>query len=138
MYAPFKMIEFLMTLLLPTNTFLNRTEFSTCELMIVPEPTRQFLTDEPALNFAGGWKAWGNRLGSYPTNTDPKDNFIPVRRMFDYVGNTFTIRSTEMLLCFELRNLYDERYIYALRYSGSEINYSTRCEICDQSGEHFL
>ena len=44
-----------------------------------------------ALNFAGGWKAWGNRLGSYPTNTDPKDNFIPVRRMFDYVGNTFIL-----------------------------------------------
>ncbi len=44
-----------------------------------------------ALNFAGGWKAWGNRLGSYPSNTDPKDNFIPVRRMFDYVGNVFIL-----------------------------------------------
>ena len=44
-----------------------------------------------ALNFAGGWKAWGNRLGSYPTNTDPKDNFIPVRRMFDFIGNTFIL-----------------------------------------------
>lgn len=44
-----------------------------------------------ALNFAGGWKAWGNRTGVYPANTDPKDNFIPVRRMFDFIGNTFIL-----------------------------------------------
>lgn len=42
-----------------------------------------------ALNFMSGWVAWGNRTGAYPTNTDPKDCFIPVRRMFDFVGNTF-------------------------------------------------
>lgn len=41
-----------------------------------------------ALNFIGGWKAWGNRLGAYPANTDPKDSFIAVRRMFNWVGNT--------------------------------------------------
>ena len=42
-----------------------------------------------ALNFMGGWKAWGNRTGCYPTNTDPKDAFIPERRMFDWIGNEF-------------------------------------------------
>lgn len=42
-----------------------------------------------ALNFSSGWVAWGNRTAAYPANTDPKDNFIPVRRMFDFVGNTF-------------------------------------------------
>ncbi|MBQ9628372.1 MAG: phage tail sheath family protein [Synergistaceae bacterium] len=41
------------------------------------------------LNFMSGWAAWGNRTGCYPGNTDPKDAFIPVRRMFDYVGNLF-------------------------------------------------
>lgn len=41
------------------------------------------------LNFMSGWVAWGNRTGCYPSNTDPKDNFIPVRRMFDYIGNVF-------------------------------------------------
>lgn len=41
-----------------------------------------------AFNFIGGWKAWGNRTGCYPSNTDPKDAFIPVRRMFDWIGNT--------------------------------------------------
>jgi hypothetical protein len=41
-----------------------------------------------ALNFVGGWKAWGNRTGAYPANTDPKDSFIPVRRMLDWISNT--------------------------------------------------
>jgi phage tail sheath protein FI len=43
-----------------------------------------------ALNFSGGWKAWGNRTGIYPGTTDPKDAFIPVRRMMDWIGNTLT------------------------------------------------
>jgi len=41
-----------------------------------------------ALNFSGGWKAWGNRTAIYPASTDVKDAFIPVRRMFNWVGNT--------------------------------------------------
>lgn len=42
-----------------------------------------------ALNFTGGWRAWGNRTACYPGNTDVKDSFISVRRMFSWVGNTF-------------------------------------------------
>ena len=42
------------------------------------------------LNFIGGWKAWGNRTSCYPANTDPKDAFIPVKRMFQYIANTVT------------------------------------------------
>lgn len=41
-----------------------------------------------ALNFVGGWKCWGNRTSAYPSNTDPKDSFIPVRRMMNWVANT--------------------------------------------------
>ena len=41
-----------------------------------------------ALNFMGGWKAWGNRTTCYPSNTDVKDAFIPIRRMFNWVNNT--------------------------------------------------
>jgi hypothetical protein len=41
-----------------------------------------------ALNFIGGWRVWGNRTGCYPGNTDPKDAFIPIRRMFDWINNT--------------------------------------------------
>lgn len=41
-----------------------------------------------ALNFVGGWKAWGNRTGAYPGITDVKDAFYPIRRMFNWIGNT--------------------------------------------------
>ncbi|MDD3301061.1 MAG: phage tail sheath subtilisin-like domain-containing protein, partial [Bacteroidales bacterium] len=41
-----------------------------------------------ALNFMGGWKAWGNYTACYPGSTDVKDMFIPVSRMFDWVANT--------------------------------------------------
>lgn len=40
-----------------------------------------------ALNFAGGWKAWGNRTSCYPNNSDVKDNMIPIRFMFNWIGN---------------------------------------------------
>lgn len=44
-----------------------------------------------ALNFIGGWKAWGNRTGAYPAVTDPKDAFLPIRRMFNWIGNTLIL-----------------------------------------------
>ena len=37
------------------------------------------------LNFMGGLKIWGNRTGCFPSTTDPKDAFIPIRRMFNWV-----------------------------------------------------
>lgn len=43
------------------------------------------------LNFIGGWKAWGNRTAIYPAVTDPKDSFIPIRRMVDWLGNGFIL-----------------------------------------------
>ncbi|BCS94894.1 hypothetical protein DSLASN_05260 [Desulfoluna limicola] len=44
-----------------------------------------------ALNFIGGWKCWGNRTACYPANTDPKDAWISVSRMFAWVGNTLIL-----------------------------------------------
>jgi len=44
-----------------------------------------------ALNWIGGWRLWGNRTAAYPANTDPKDSFLAVRRMFDWHGNTFLL-----------------------------------------------
>lgn len=43
-----------------------------------------------ALNF-NGWRSWGNRTAIYPTSSDVKDAFIPIRRMFDWVMNTFVL-----------------------------------------------
>jgi len=42
-----------------------------------------------ALNFMSmGWTCRNNYTACYPSNTDVKDYFIPVSRMFDFVGNT--------------------------------------------------
>lgn len=41
-----------------------------------------------ALNFTGGFKAWGNYTACYPNNTDVKDYFINVNRMFGFVAKT--------------------------------------------------
>ncbi|MEH7122111.1 phage tail sheath family protein [Bacillus sp. JJ1773] len=41
----------------------------------------------------GGWRVWGNNTAAYDPEkgdyNDPKDRFIPVRRMFDWWGNSF-------------------------------------------------
>lgn len=50
-----------------------------------------------ALNFIGGWKAWGNRTGAYPGVTDPKDSFIPVRRMFNWIKNSMILTYWQQL-----------------------------------------
>jgi phage tail sheath protein FI len=44
-----------------------------------------------AINFGGSWKAWGNRTGAFPGTSDPKDAFIPGRRMFDWISNMIVL-----------------------------------------------
>ncbi len=44
-----------------------------------------------AINWINGFVAWGNRTGCYPSNTDVKDSFIPIRRMFDWIANTIVL-----------------------------------------------
>ena len=41
-----------------------------------------------ALSFMGEIQSWGSYTACYPSNNDPKDKFIPVSRMFDWVENT--------------------------------------------------
>ncbi|MBR3767528.1 MAG: phage tail protein [Clostridia bacterium] len=41
-----------------------------------------------ALNFVNGWCVWGNYTGCYPSNTDIKDHFLPIGRMFGWVANS--------------------------------------------------
>lgn len=42
-------------------------------------------------NTAAGWVEWGDNTAAYPGNTDVKDYMIPIRRMFNHVGNQFQI-----------------------------------------------
>ncbi|MBU5438291.1 phage tail protein [Tissierella sp. MSJ-40] len=41
-----------------------------------------------ALNFIGGFVLWGNETACFPANTDVKDYFICVSRMFNWVSNS--------------------------------------------------
>lgn len=43
-----------------------------------------------ALNFTG-WRSWGNRTAGYPGSTDPKDVFVPIRRMTLWLNNTLIL-----------------------------------------------
>ena len=61
------------------------------EVVLGPD-TGAYLNGEgviTCLNFIGGWKIWGNRTGCYPANTDPKDAFLSIRRMFNWHAQTF-------------------------------------------------
>lgn len=44
-----------------------------------------------AINWIGGWRLWGNNTSIYPAASDPKDRWIPVRRMTDWLGNTLVL-----------------------------------------------
>ncbi|MDR1471568.1 MAG: phage tail sheath family protein [Synergistaceae bacterium] len=44
-----------------------------------------------AVNWIGGWRVWGVQTAAYPANTDIKDCMIPVRRMFNWIGNTLIL-----------------------------------------------
>jgi hypothetical protein len=44
-----------------------------------------------AVNWIGGWKLWGNNTSIYPSSSDPKDRWICVRRMTDWLGNTIVL-----------------------------------------------
>ena len=44
-----------------------------------------------ALNFVGGFRAWGNYTAAYPDNQDPRSCWIPVARMFDWVSNSLIL-----------------------------------------------
>ncbi len=43
------------------------------------------------LNMVGGLMAWGNQTSAYPGVTDVKDSSIPIRRMFNWIGNTLVL-----------------------------------------------
>ena len=38
-----------------------------------------------------GWRLWGSYTGAYPTTTDVKDMWVPVRRMFNWHAQTFIL-----------------------------------------------
>ncbi len=84
-----------------------------------------------AVNFMdSGWVAKGNYTACFPANTDVKDQFIPVSRMFDFIGNTLirtfwskqdkpltpALRDNILQTCnIWLGGLYGSGYLYGAR-----------------------
>lgn len=44
------------------------------------------------LNWESGWVTWGTDMACYPSNTDPKDRFINVRRFYNWYAAKFILR----------------------------------------------
>lgn len=62
--------------------------------VVIDQPQANYLGENgiiTALNWTGGWRAWGNRTCIYPFSADPKDAWIPVRRMFNWVANSLIL-----------------------------------------------
>ena len=43
-------------------------------------------------NWESGWMLWGDETGCYPSNTDPKDRFINIRRFYNWWAVKFILR----------------------------------------------
>ena len=43
-------------------------------------------------NWESGWVLWGDETGCYPSNTDPKDRFINIRRFYNWWAVKFILR----------------------------------------------
>lgn len=87
-----------------------------------------------AVNFMdSGWVAKGNYTACFPGNTDVKDQFIPVSRMFDFIGNTL-IRTfwpkQDKPLTTPLRDsIIQTCNIWLGGLCGSGYLYGARCEL---------
>lgn len=62
-------------------------------LFLTREQVNDKFNAEGVLSFwhnDSGWVVWGNNTSAYPGSTDPKDRFIPIRRVFSYIRNDVT------------------------------------------------
>lgn len=87
-----------------------------------------------ALNFgSNGWVSWGAYTACYPANTDVKDYFISVSRMFDFVGNTliqtFWSKVDRPMTRILLDNVQDTVNAWLTGLTGANYILGGRCEI---------
>ena len=88
-----------------------------------------------ALRFMNGWVAWGDHTACYPSNTDIKDYYIPISRMFKWVGNslikTFWSKTDSPMNRRLLDNIKDSANNWLAGLVGSEYLLGARVEILD-------
>ena len=117
-----------------------------CDALILADGTEVVLSLDHAnnlnangivtvLNFMGGFKCWGNYTACYPTNTDVKDYFIPVSRMFDWVANTLIVTFWDQLDTPMTRRMVDSIVdscnIWLNGLTGSGYILGGRCEMLE-------
>src|SRR5258705_13072832 len=61
-----------------------------------------------AINWIGGWKCWGNNNSIYPSSSDVKDRWIPVRRMTDWLGNTLVLTVFQFVILQKKNKQYED------------------------------
>lgn len=85
-----------------------------------------------AINQAG-WRSWGNYTACFPTDNDPKNQWIMCRRMFSWYGNSFIVTYREKVddpMNFRLiESVVDSENIRSNSYvpdkmAGAKITYS--------------
>lgn len=122
----------------PSNKSLN------CDSLVLADGTEVLLTLEQAnvlnsngivtgLKFMSGFVAWGNYTACYPANTDVKDYFIPIGRMFAWIGNTlvrtFWSKTDSPMTRRLLDNIKDSANIWLNGLVGSEFLLGARVEV---------
>jgi phage tail sheath protein FI len=87
-------------------------------------------------NFIGGWKLWGNRTSVYPSVTDPKDSFIAMRRLFNWLQNTFLLthfsKVDNPLNRRQIQSILDSEQIRLDGFTSQEILLGGRIEFLGQ------
>lgn len=85
----------------PSNTQLEATSLVSGgkPLYLTPEEAN-YLNGQgicTGLTMTGSLKFWGDQTSAYPEITDVKESFIPIRRMFSWVGNTLLLTSWQFV-----------------------------------------
>lgn len=86
-----------------------------------------------AYNFVNGFTSWGAYMAAFPGNTDPKDMFINIARMFGYVANsvilTYWSRIDENLTPRYAESIIDELNIWLNSLVNNGDLLGARCEL---------
>lgn len=115
-----------------------------CDSLVLADGTEVLMTLEQAnvlnsngittaLKFMSGFVAWGNYTACYPANTDVKDYFLPIGRMFAWIGNTlvrtFWSKTDSPMTRRLLDNIKDTANTWLNGLVGSEFLLGARVEI---------
>ncbi len=89
-----------------------------------------------AMNLMSGYVAWGSVTACYPSNTDVKDYFIPIGRMFAWVASTIILtfwgKVDKPMTRRLIDNIMDSANIWLNSLQAEEKVYGGRVEFLDE------